>query len=74
MSVRTTISLDEDILKLLKLKALETSESVSSLVNAIVIDAFREDAVDLKAFDERKHEETISFALFLQQLEANGIL
>ncbi|MDD2266812.1 hypothetical protein [Sulfuricurvum sp.] len=74
MSVRTTITLDEDILKLLKLKALETSESLSSLVNNIVIDAFREDASDLKVFDERKNEETLSFESFLKQLEANGKL
>jgi hypothetical protein len=74
MSVRTTITLDEDILKLLKLKALETSESLSSLVNNIVIDAFREDSIDLIAFDERKNEETLSFESFLKQLENNGKL
>ena len=74
MSVRTTITLDEDILKLLKLKALETSESLSSLVNNIVIDAFREDSSDLKVFDERQNEETLSFESFLKQLENNGKL
>ncbi len=71
MSVRTTITLNEDIFKLLKFKALETSESVSSLVNAIIIDAFREDASDLKVFDERKNEETISYALVLKKLREN---
>lgn len=74
MSVRTTITLDEDILKLLKLKAVETSESLSSLVNNIVVDAFREDSRDLKAFDERKNEESLSFESFLKQLETNGKL
>lgn len=74
MSVRTTIALDEDILKLLKLKALETSESVSSLVNAIIIDAFREDAFDLKVFDERKNEETISYTSLLKKLQESGKL
>ncbi|MDP2850842.1 MAG: hypothetical protein Q8M43_00135 [Sulfuricurvum sp.] len=74
MSVRTTITLDENILKLLKLKAVETSESLSSLVNNIVVDAFREDSADLKAFDERKNEETLSFESFLKQLETNGKL
>lgn len=74
MSVRTTITLDEDILKLLKLKAVETSESLSSLVNNIVIDAFREDSSDLRAFDERKNDETLSFESFLKQLEADGKL
>ena len=74
MSVRTTISFEEDILKLLKLKAVETSSSVSDLLNSIVIDAFREDREDLKAFDERKHEGAISFETFLKQLEADGKL
>ncbi|MBV5335022.1 MAG: hypothetical protein JZU49_04380 [Sulfuricurvum sp.] len=74
MSVRTTIALDEDILKLLKLKAVETSESLSSLVNNIVVDAFREDSRDLKAFEERKNEESLSFESFLKQLETNGKL
>ena len=74
MSIRTTIAFEEDILKLLKLKAVETSNSVSDLLNTIVIDAFREDRADLKAFDERKDEETISFESFLKQLEADGKL
>lgn len=46
MTTRTTVSLNEDILKLLKLKAVETSHSVSELINAIVTDAFREDNED----------------------------
>ena len=74
MSVRTTIAFEEDILKLLKLKAVETSNSVSDLLNSIVIDAFREDSDDLRVFDERKDEETISFESFLKQLEADGKL
>ncbi|MCK9374244.1 MAG: hypothetical protein M0P91_13765 [Sulfuricurvum sp.] len=72
MRVRTTIILDEDILKLLKLKALEISESVSSMVNVIIIDAFREDASDLKAFDERKNEETISYELLLKKFQGKS--
>ena len=74
MSIRTTVAFEEDILKLLKLKAVETSNSVSDLLNTIVLDAFREDRADLKAFDERKDEETISFESFLKQLEADGKL
>jgi len=74
MSVRTTVTFDEDILKLLKLKAVETSRSVSELVNELVLDAFREDNEDLKVFEERKHEETISLESFMKQLEADGKL
>ena len=74
MSIRTTIAFEEDILKLLKLKAVETSNSVSDLLNSIVLDAFREDREDLKMFDARKDESTISFESFLKQLEDDGKL
>ena len=74
MSIRTTVTFDDDILKLLKLKAIETSSSVSDLVNKLVLDAFREDRDDLNVFDEREKEETISFESFMQKLEADGKL
>ena len=74
MSVRTTVTFDDDILKLLKLKAIETSHSVSELVNALVLDSFREDSDDLKTFEEREHEESISFESFMKKLEADGKL
>jgi len=74
MSVRTTISLEEDMLKLLKLKAIEVSTSVSSLIGETLREAFREDYEDLKVFDERRDEETIGFEAFLKQLEADGKL
>ena len=74
MSIRTTVSFDDDILKLLKLKALETSSSVSELINELAIDAFREDSDDLKIFEERKNEETLSFEGFMKKLEADGKL
>ena len=74
MSIRTTVTFDEDILKLLKLKAVETSHSVSELINALVIDSFREDSHDLKVFEERKDEESISFEGFMKKLEADGKL
>ena len=74
MSVRTTIALDEDMLKLLKHKAVEVSTSVSRLINEVLWDAFREDREDLKAFEEREAEETVGFERFLEQLEADGKL
>jgi len=74
MSVRTTITLEEDMLKLLKYKAVEVSTSVSSLINELLRDSFREDSQDLKAFDKRKDEENIGFETFLKQLESDGKL
>ena len=74
MSVRTTVSFDEDILKLLKLKAIETSHSVSELLNRLVLDAFKEDNEDLKIFEERKDEEIFSLESFMKKLERDGKL
>lgn len=73
-AVRTTVSLEDNLLKLLKLKAVETSSSISSLLNDIVKDAFNEDADDLKSFEDRKNEPTISFESFLEELRADGRL
>ena len=74
MSIRTTVTFNEDILKLLKLKAVETSYSVSELINELVIDSFREDSDDLKIFEEKKNEESISFEGFMKKLEDDGKL
>ncbi len=74
MSVRTTVSIEDDLLKLLKLKAVETSRSVSDLLNELIKESFREDSEDLKAFYEREKEDSISFEAFLKELEADGRL
>ena len=74
MSIRTTVTFEDDLLKLLKLKAVETSHSVSELLNDIVSDAFKEDSEDLREFDKRKNEPTVSFESFLKQLESDGKL
>ena len=47
---RATIYLDPIVHKALKLKAVETSRSVSDLVNQAVRQALAEDADDLAAF------------------------
>jgi predicted DNA-binding ribbon-helix-helix protein len=74
MSVRTTISLEDDLLKLLKLKAVETSTSVSTLLNEILHDAFCDDSDDLNTFKDREKEPSISFESFLQELKSDGRL
>lgn len=74
MNVRTTVNLDSELLKLLKLKAVETSHSVSELLNEIVANSFKEDREDLKVFEERKNEPTISFESFLKEMDDNGKL
>lgn len=69
---RSTVYLDPELHKALKVQAAETSSNISELINRAVRDALREDREDLKAFDERAHEETVSFETMLQRLDLDG--
>jgi hypothetical protein len=61
---RATIYFDPNLHKALRLKAVETSRSVSELVNEAVREALSEDAEDLLAFDERAHIRFFSKSLW----------
>ena len=69
---RATVYLDPVLHKALKLKAVETSRSISDLVNAAVREALTEDAEDLSAFDERAHEPLISYDEMVKRLKKDG--
>ena len=66
---RTTIYLDPVIHKALKLKAIETSRSISDLINEAVREALAEDAEDLLAFDERAGDPLISYDEMVKRLK-----
>ncbi len=69
---RATIYLEPDLHKALRLKALETSTSVSELVNKAVREAFAEDAEDLAAFETRGREPLISYDEIVKRLRKDG--
>jgi hypothetical protein len=69
---RTTIYFDPDLHKALRLKAVETSRSVSELVNEAVKEALAEDAEDLAAFDERAGEPLVSYDEVVKRLKKDG--
>lgn len=69
---RATVYLDQDIHKLLKMKAAQSSRSVSDLVNEAVRRDFAEDAQDLAAFEERVGEPTVTYEAMLKVLKADG--
>ena len=69
---RATIYFDPDLHKALRLKSVETSRSVSDLVNEAVKGALAEDAEDLIAFDERADEPLISYDEMVKRLKKNG--
>lgn len=69
---RTTIYFDPDLHKALRLKAVETSRTVSELVNEAVKEVLSEDAEDLLAFDERSDEPLISYDEMIKRLKKDG--
>lgn len=69
---RATIYLDPFIHKALKLKALETSRSVSDIVNQAVREALAEDAEDLAAFEKRANDPLLSYDEMVRRLKKDG--
>ena len=69
---RATIYFDPDLHKALKLKAVETSRSITELVNEAVREALAEDAEDLAAFDKRLNEPLVSYEQLIKKLKKNG--
>ena len=69
---RATIYFDPYLHKALRLKAVETSRSVSDLVNEAVKEALAEDVEDLAAFDERAGEPLISYDEMVKRLKKDG--
>ncbi len=69
---RATIYFDPDLHKALKLKAVETSRSITDLVNHAVREALSEDAEDIIAFENRKDEPLISYDQMIKRLKKNG--
>ena len=73
-SKRATIYFDPDLHKALRLKAAETSRSITNLVNEAVREALSEDVEDLSAFDDRKDEPLISYDQMVKRLKRDGYL
>jgi len=69
---RATVCLEPDLRKALRLKAVETSTSVSELVNKAVREAIAEDAEDLAAFETRVREPLISYDEMVKRLRKDS--
>lgn len=74
LSKRSTVYFDPDIHHALRVKAANTHQSISEFVNEAVRMALREDQEDLRAFDERASEPTLSYEELLEDLKAHGKL
>ncbi len=71
---RTTVYLEPDLHKALRLKSIEASRSVSDLVNDAVRQALAEDAEDLAAFKERVAEPLVSYEEMVKRLKKEGLI
>ena len=69
---RATIYLDPILHKALKLKSVETSRSISDLVNTAIRESLAEDAEDLAAFDQRSDEALIPYDEMIKRLKNDG--
>ena len=69
---RSTIYLDPELHRALRIKAAETDRSVSDLIGDAVKLALAEDAEDLQAFEERASEPDLLFETVVRALKADG--
>jgi len=74
LTKRATVYLDPVLHKALRLQSVETSRSVSDLINDAVRDELAEDARDLAAFDERANEPIMEFEDFVKGLKRDGTI
>ena len=72
LSKKATIYLDPDIHRALKIKAAATCSSISKLIDNAIRHELAMDEEDLRTFEERVSEPTVSFAKVLKDLKANG--
>jgi len=69
---RATVYFEPEIHKALKIKSLETSKSVSELVNNAVKELFAEDAEDIASIEQRADDKLISYAEIIKRLKKDG--
>jgi len=72
LTKRATVYLEPNLHKALRLKSVETSRSLSDLLNDAIRSELAEDAEDLGVFDARKNEPTMVFEDFVKELKRNG--
>ena len=72
LSTRSTIYFEPELHRALRLKAANTRQSLSEIVNEAVRQSMREDQEDLAAFEERAHEPTLTYEELLADLKAHG--
>jgi len=73
-SVRSTVYLDPELHRALRLKSAHSRRSMSDIVNDALRQALREDQEDLAAVRLRARERPLDYEAFLARLKADGTL
>lgn len=71
---KATLYIDEEIHKALRIKAAETRQSMSELVNDALKASLLEDLEDISEWKERRKEPRISYDELLSQLRSDGTI
>ena len=72
MSKRSTVYLDSDLHRALRLKAAAMDTTISDIVNEAVRNALSEDAADLEQFEQRRREPSYHFEDVVKELKKSG--
>jgi hypothetical protein len=71
---RATVYFDSELHRVLRIKAAQTDQPISKIINDVVRRSLAEDAEDLAAFDERAKEPNLSFEAVVKDLRKRGKL
>jgi hypothetical protein len=71
---RTTVYLEPDLHRALRLKAIEDDCSISDLVNGAVRRSILEEAEDIAAIEDRAAEASVPYGDFVMALKRDGKL
>lgn len=76
MTTKATLYLDSRMYKTLKLRAVETGQSISGLMNEALQAQLNEDLEDITTIRSRlvKKETPLSYEAALEELKSSGIL
>lgn len=72
--MRTTITLHDSLYRRLKIRAAQTGESLSRLVESAIKQQLFEDLEDIDAVKSREKEPSTDFDDFVNELKADGLL
>ena len=72
--MRTTITINDKVFRALKLRAVESDESISKLVEDAVKYQLLEDLEDIEDAKKRQSEPTFPFADLVKEFQAEGLL